>query len=436
MKTSTVVLLMLTTLLPRAAGAQQPATGAVVTLPSLQQAAIDTDPRLQQRQWLRQQSDLRLENIAAGRLPAISIDGQAQYQTDVPQAPIAAPGGGPLFAAAKATYDGSVRIEQRLFDSTIGAQAALERAQLAEQQARVDTTLFALRQQVNEAFFTAAAMQERAGALAASVAELQARLDETNVRVREGAALPADSAAIEAALLQRRQDEDELRASRRAALARLSTLTGRPLAETDTLQVNDVTALVTAARQTRDTTRRRPEYVQFARSRDRLARQRDVAAAQERPRVSTYARVGYGLPGLNFIDDRFESYGVAGVRLQWNAWTWGIAGRERGALMLQQQIVDADEAAFARGLVAAVESDEESFDRLQRAVSGDERIVALRQQVVGATRLRFQEGVVTASEYLDRQTELLQAQFARATHRVELAHTGARLLTTLGLEVQ
>jgi hypothetical protein len=44
--------------------------------------------------------------------------------------------------------------------------------------------------------------------------------------------------------------------------------------------------------------------------------------------------------------------------------------------------------------------------------------------------------VVTASEYLDRNTEWLRAQLDRTRHGVELAYARARLLTTLGLEVQ
>ena len=73
---------------------------------------------------------------------------------------------------------------------------------------------------------------------------------------------------------------------------------------------------------------------------------------------------------------------------------------------------------------------------LQRSLASDERIVTLREQVERSTQLRLQEGVVTASEYLDRSAELLQARFARAGHQVELAQAGARLLTTLGLEVR
>jgi outer membrane protein TolC len=299
----------------------------------------------------------------------------------------------------------------------------------------VKTTLFSLRQQVNEAFFAASALQARADALAATVADLDARLRETNVRVREGTALPAEAAAIEATLLQRRQDEEELRSNRRAALARLATLTGQAIAEEDTLALPDVSAAA-RARQTPAELRARPEYDLFAKTRERLARQQDAATAQERPRVSTFARLGYGRPGLNFISDQFDSYGLGGVRVQWNAWTWGSGGREREALAIQQQVVAADQAAFAKGLVESIETDEAALDRLQGALALDERIVTLREQVERSTQLRLQEGVVTASEYLDRSAELLQARFARAGHQVELAQAGARLLTTLGLEVR
>jgi outer membrane protein TolC len=51
-------------------------------------------------------------------------------------------------------------------------------------------------------------------------------------------------------------------------------------------------------------------------------------------------------------------------------------------------------------------------------------------------RLRLTEGVITASDYIDRETERLAAEFDRARHRVELAQARARVLTTLGLEVK
>jgi len=99
-------------------------------------------------------------------------------------------------------------------------------------------------------------------------------------------------------------------------------------------------------------------------------------------------------------------------------------------------VVEADQAAFARGLDEAVAADAASIDRLQAALVIDDRIVALREQVERSVQIRFREGVVTAADLIDRSTELLQARSARATHEVELAQAGARLLTTLGLEVR
>src|SRR5581483_8354365 len=217
---------------------------------------------------------------------------------------------------------------------------------------------------------------------------------------------------------------------------RLQTLTGQAVGENDRLTLPQLADAVMRARATAGQLRERPEYEQFSQTQARIRKQEDVAAAQERPRLSAYGRVGYGKPGLNFIGKTWETYGLAGVRLQWNAWTWGSAGREREALDLQRQVVAADEAAFAKGLTTSIEGDERNIDRLQAALTTDERIVTLREQVASSMQVRLNEGVVTASDYLDRSAELLQARFTRAGHQVELAQSSARLLTTLGLEVR
>lgn len=96
----------------------------------------------------------------------------------------------------------------------------------------------------------------------------------------------------------------------------------------------------------------------------------------------------------------------------------------------------ADEAAFSKALARATDTDSTGIDRLDRAVSLDDRIVDLRERIVRTSEIRFREGALTASEYVDRSTDLLEARFARAGHRVELAEASARFLTSLGLEVR
>ena len=407
---------------------------STLNLGELHRAAEASDPRARAIRLLEQQWELRDRTVAVQRLPAFGIESQVQYQTDVPSSPVTNAGGSPLFQAPKQTYDTLLRVEQRLFDPTVSRQAAVQRAQLAEDQARVRTALYALRQQVSDAFFAVALLDQRAGVLAAAIADLSARASEMDARVREGTALRADFAAIEASRLQRQQEEDELRTNRRAALERLATIVGRPIAPGATPVLPNL-APVIRARTAGQLSKERPEFAQFTRARERLERQREAAVVQSRPKLSAFGRVGYGRPGLNFIRDELDTYGVGGIRLQWNVWSWSTPTRESEIARLQADIVTAEEEAFARTLQQSTGTDEATIERLERTVASDAEIIALREEVERAARARMQEGVMTAADYVARQSELLQSRYARASHEVELAQARARLLVTLGVEV-
>jgi outer membrane protein TolC len=402
----------------------------------LQREAGAADARTRELELLSKQADLRVRSIDVERLPSVSALGQSQYQSDAATAPFNGPNGQPVFAAPKFTYDASLRVDQRLYDAGIQPRRDLARADLAESQARVRTALFALRQEVNDAFFAAALLQEQLGALTATLDGLEGRLKDMTTRVREGTALPGEAAAIEATLLQQRQQADALRSSRSAALARLAVLTGRSIGADAVTVLPEIADRMSQARAALERGRSRPEYDQFDRARDRVARQQAVATAADRPQVSAFGRGGYGSPGLNFAADRAEGYALAGVQLQWKAWTWGASDRERSILALQQTIVSAEEAAFTSGLHRAVQSDLAAIDHLEATLPTDDRIVSLRESIDRTASVRLGEGVITASEYLDRHTEWLNAQFERSRHRVELAQSRARVLTMLGLEVQ
>jgi outer membrane protein TolC len=290
---------------------------------------------------------------------------------------------------------------------------------------------YALRGEVDEAFFTAALMQARSGELGAVIADLEAQLRVAQSRVREGSALPSEAALLEAELLRRRQDQQELAVQRGAALAVLSTLSGRSIRLADTLALPDLAPVVAGARGGDE--RARPEYEQFARMRERLAAQSMVLNAQTKPRVVAYGRSGYGKPGLNFLNTGFQGYWLAGVQVQWAPWTWGVTDRDREALAIQQEIVAADEAAFAAANRRVVERQLADVARLEAALRTDADIISLRERIERETRRRFEEAVVTAAEYVDRRNDVLAARMARATHEVELSQARARYLTTIGV---
>lgn len=413
------------------AGAQATPTRDTLHLAALQRAALAHDPRGAQAVLLAEQSELRLRNLRSERFPTLGLTGQTQYQSDVTSIPI--PG---ALLPAKDTYDANVALRLRLFDPSRAPRRGIEQASLAEAQARLASALYGQRTAVNDAFFGALLLDGQHAVLEAGIAGLEAQRATAEVRVREGVALPGDEAMLRAELLLRRQVLTELAANRSVALAVLADLTGITVSATAALALPNLNETVATARTSVDAVRSRPEYEQFAQGRAVLAEREAVVTAQERPRVSAFGRTGYGRPALNPLSRDFDTYWLAGVQVEWAPWDWGSARREREALALQSKIVTTEEVAFTDRIRRGTLADLASIDRLTASLAVDTTIVALREQVLRETRTRFNEGVVTAAELVDRETDVLAAQLARATHTVELAQARARLLTTLGLEVR
>lgn len=436
MRRSVLHLATLAILVSRSAPAQQETPGAdSLRLPALHQQAVSGDPRQRQFPLLARQSDLRVRNLRAERLPSLTAQAQAQYQSDVFDAD-RLPAGTSFPSPSNDSYDTRLSLEQPIVDPGISPRMTVERARLAESEARVHTSLFRLREEVNEAFFSAALLAERDAIIEATIQELEKQLSEARVRVREGSSLPSDTATIQATLLERKQDQAEIRSDRQAALDRLSELTHSPVTGTEHLALPDLRAATDDARRSLAALRVRPEYQEFIRTKERLSGEEEVVAAEKKPSLSAFGRLGYGRPGLNPVNDGFDSYYLFGVELKWSPWNWGSTGREREALSLQRQILVAEEEAFSSSLTRATRQDIATVDRLDSTLVLDDQIVALRERVERETGLRFREGVVTASEYLDRNTDVLEARLARASHRIEQVQARARFLTTLGLEIR
>ena len=414
------------------APAQTPADS--LHLPALRASALRQDPRAAQLELLASQSALRLSDIDADRRPALSFESHAQYQSDVASIPLTLPGVN-LPKPPHDTYDAHLAGTQRIYDPSAASRRAIERAQAGESQARVRTALYSITESVNTAFFAALRSQAQIAELRTTITDIEAQGAVADARVKAGAALPSERDALEVELLRRRQAVGELVATQKAAVAILSDLVGQPIDSSAPLAAPDYSAEVSSARAAIDL-RSRPEYDQFDKTRDVLARSSDALASRLKPTVAAFGQLGYGRPGLNPLSDKFDSYWLTGIRLQWSPWNWGVTSRDRQINDLQREIVTSEERAFSAGLKRAVEQDIASIERLENTLSQDDEIVVLREKILTETRARYAEAVITSADYVDRQTDVLAARLTRASHRVELAQARAHLLTTLGIEVR
>ena len=100
-------------------------------LVDVRSAALARDARAAEIELLAEQSRLRLQSIDAERLPTLSAEGRAQYQSDVARVPITLPGV-KIPTPPHDTYNAQLDAQQRIYDPTLAPRRAAESAQLAE----------------------------------------------------------------------------------------------------------------------------------------------------------------------------------------------------------------------------------------------------------------------------------------------------------------
>lgn len=437
---SLLPVLLLGTIAPQAAAQTSDAAATdSLRLPTLVTDALRADPRQRQLTLQQHNTSLRLQSIDAERLPGLSANGQAEYASRVVMIPIRLPNASPPLPPHD-TYDAHAELTETLFDPTRTPRRSLERAELAENQAGVRVTVYGVRGEMDESFFTAVGDAERAAAMDATIADLEGRLGEARDQLRAGAALPGDTATIAATLLQRRQDVLQLRADERAARSRIAQLVDRDLPPNAPLALPDRALAVAAdaARAVLNTgsdPHDRPEFAQFAATRARLSAQEEQTSAELRPHLVAFSHVGIGRPGLDIFSQAFQGYWTAGVQAQWTPWNWGTNRRDREELEVQRDIASTNETAFAQSVRRAVQVDLATIDRLAPTLALDDSIIVLREVALKEASAQLHEGVLTAAAYLDRSTDLLSARLTRTDHRVTLAQARVHLLNTLGIEL-
>lgn len=406
----------------------QDSAGGALGLRELLHAAERADRRAVQRSLIAEQSALRSTTLDRELLPSVAGFAAGQYVSDVPSI-----GGTPMVPYQQ--YDAYLTVRQRLFDPSRAPRQAVERATLEEADARVRGALWTQRQQVSDAFFTLLALDAERATLAAAMTELETQRRLAETRVAAGSALAGELALLEAEMLRRTQSLEEIDANRRATRAVLASLTGRPVNESTRLALPSLQAEAAQARDAMDSLRSRPEYAQFAGTRALLDARARQLQRTDLPRVSAFARSGYGRPGINPLARDFQTYWIAGVQLEWTPALWGGSSRDAEVQRLQQEIVRSEEAQFTAQLERAVQRDLAAMERLTRSLASDDAIIALHERAASEARRRFAEGSITAGELVDRETDLLVARTARDLHRVRLAEAQARFLTTVGQEI-
>ena len=153
---------------------------------------------------------------------------------------------------------------------------------------------------------------------------------------------------------------------------------------------------------------------------------------QNKPTVFAFSQLGYGKPGLNMINDEFDSYYVVGVGLKWNFWDWNNTKRKKKIVSFNKDLITTQENTFNKQLNVALKNEKAKIEIYEKAIESDKEIIKLREEVTESARSKLDNGVITSTDYITELTAETQAKLKYETHKIQLVQSKVNYLYIKG----
>lgn len=383
-------------------------------------------PLAKSRMSIDESARLRLLNLQSQYYPQFDVTGQMTWQNDVPHV---AASGLPfqMPTAPNDQYKAYLDVKQVIYDG--GATSAAKKVEQSRRDTELKGIEVELRQVeagVIQAWFVVLSIDKQLEQMHLTMATLEARLQELDVKIKNGWVLSSQGDQFRVELLQLQQRQATLVQARLSAIAILNEYSGMAMGDSVRLQLPFQVA---------DSVGLRPELAQMSAQLTQLEASQKMAAVVRMPRVSAFAQLGYGNPGFNMLMDSFEPFYMVGLRLNWTLWDWQRSRHDRLVIGQQQQMVQQRQEAFVKqqhiqqfDMVARIEG-------LRKTLLLDEQIIALRQNITQTALSQFNNGTITASDYISRLNEEAMARLSAQLHQVELSKLQVELAFVNGLKL-
>ena len=232
--------------------------------------------------------------------------------------------------------------------------------------------------------------------------------------IESGTAYRSDLEMIEVNILNCEQQREELEKDRSTYVAMLEKLTGTSLAgqefvvpdeNADWLMRDDIL---------------RPElglYDAQLQQQEAMVRQLNSKIS---PKFSLSLQGGVGRPGLNILENTFQPYWTAGVRMSWDIGALYTRKDEKRKLDAQIRKIESDRETFLFNAGLDAEQMRSSVDKARALLERDKKIIALRESIRSAGEEQYRNGVITMTDLMSRIDDEYNARVAESIHRIQL----------------
>lgn len=413
---------MLAILLPYCLHAQE---SGRLNLDQAYNEARNNYPAIRQKDLVKKTAELNIDNLSKAYLPQLQFNGQASYQSDVTKVNIPLPGIS-VPSLSKDQYKITADISQTIYDGgAIKEQKEWQQLNAGVEDGKVEVELYQLKERISQLYLGVLYLDEQLKQAELVRNDLNNGIKTINAQVNNGVAFRSNLNLLKAELLKTDQRVIELNASRRGMINTLGLFLNRSLPE-------HIVFEKPAEPSTMDAQIARPELNLYSNQSKLFAQQDELIDSKNRPKFSAFVQGGYGRPGLNFLDNSFDFFYVAGLRLNWSLGGLYTKKKEKELVRISQQQVAVQKETFLLNTNARLTQEQSDIDKLEKLVDTDREIIDLRRSVKDAAKVQLDNGVITATDYLEEVNAEDQARQMMITHQLQLLQAKINYQTISG----
>lgn len=383
-----------------------------IALDDCQELAMQNYPTVKSYELIKQSGEFSVSNAKSGFLPAISINGQYTYQSDVTKLPIELPNIA-IPEISKDQYKVYGEVSQVLYDG--GATRNKKDAAIAQsaiEEESLTTELYNIRERVNEIYFGILLLDRQIEQNKLMKQDIKAGLEKIEAAYANGTVLKSNVDAVKAEIVKAGQREIELTAARRSYMKMLSMYVNMELDDKTELQVPPQISINDKIV--------RPELDLFDARMHGIEVQTSLISSKNLPRLNVFIQGGYGSPALNMLNPDADTWYLAGVRFSYPLNGFYTMKKEKLINKISKKNISLQKDAFIFNTHLQTERQKIEVAKMQDLIKTDEEIVELRKSVKESSLVQLENGVITSSDYIREVIALDQAVQSRLLHEIQL----------------
>lgn len=405
-----------------------------IQLDSCQKRAREHYPLLKRYDLITKTAEYTISNANKAYLPQFSLLAKATYQSDVTAIPdalgqvLSQLSGQPfaLPALSKDQYQAALEVDQMIWDGgMVKAQKEVVKSSSEAEKQKLEVDLYTLKERVNNLYFGIMLIKEQLKLNRILQDELADNYNRMEAYLNNGVILSSDLDAVKVEQINAVQSETDLKSTLKSYCQMLSIFTGMKVDENAELEkpllpVFDM-----------NLENRRPELSLLDAQKNILDSQRKAILAGNLPKIGLFVQGGYGRPGLNFFDNNFNPFYIAGVRLSWNIGGFYTQKNDLAKIEINRKEVETQKETFLFNSSLLASQQQNEINKLTETMKNDDEIISLRSNIKKAAESKLENGTIVVSDLLREINAENLARQTRSLHEIQLYMAAYQLKNTI-----